>query len=608
MENTKKNKFVEYGRIGWIYTKYQLLTKSILFMVIFPLFKFALKHLILSTGRTSISSGDYLGFLLSFQGFGFLLLILAILTILIGLDINAFIIMSALIKENKIKLTARHLFIVSIKSLKLLLKPSGLLIMLYIAIVVPLVGLGLSVSVMKNFKIPNFIMDVIFNNNLYFSIYITAILILTILTFMHIFFFHYLIIENQTVGKSLKKSFILMKKHWKEFIKEFFIKRGLLYIGFIAISVATIFIMLYFTQKLTDVSIRRFSSIFIVLNVAELFWYTGLMIIPILSYTLTDLFYKFNEKDGNKISIKININAEAFERIIGEKVKLRTKFSLGLFFIVVTLINIVLSIGLTSYFDEVFKPKRNIDIVAHRAGGDLAAENSILGMNKAMELGAKWSEIDVQRTKDNHYIINHDPTLSRVTGINKKSTDLTLAEIKKLKIKNLFDPNGDPQPIPTIEEFLDSAKGKIGLFIELKGESADEKMADDVVNMIKNRGMEKETAILSLDYKLISYVEDKYPEIKTGYLYFFSMGDASKIKSDILIMEEQEATPEKIEWLHEAGKKVIVWTVNTDESVKKFVSSEVDGIITDYVKKVKDGIKTRDNRNDIQVIIESILK
>lgn len=73
-------------------------------------------------------------------------------------------------------------------------------------------------------------------------------------------------------------------------------------------------------------------------------------------------------------------------------------------------------------------------------------------------------------------------------------------------------------------------------------------------------------------------------------------------------MEEREATSDKIEEIHKVGKKAIVWTVNTDESVEKFVLSDVDGIITDYVEKVRDGIVTRDNRTGIEVIIDSILK
>lgn len=58
----------------------------------------------------------------------------------------------------------------------------------------------------------------------------------------------------------------------------------------------------------------------------------------------------------------------------------------------------------------------------------------------------------------------------------------------------------NPQPVATLEEMLETAKRKIGLFIELKGSTADTKMVDDVVKMAQERNMEKEVVLLSLDY------------------------------------------------------------------------------------------------------------
>lgn len=608
MKQQRKNNFLYFGNIAWLYTKYQLLTKSFLFVIIFPIFNMMARWLIGSTGRVSVSSGDFFGFLFSLQGIGLILLSLIVLVLLIGIDINAFIIMSALIKENRIKLRARQLFIAGIKSLKSLCKPSGILIMLYIAIVVPLVGIGISVSVMKNFKIPNFISDVIFNNNMYLTIYSLLIVFLTVITIVFIFFFHYLIIDDKSIKDSLVLSFRLVKKHWRELVNKFFIRLGIVYIGVILLTVFILYFMLFYSQSLEDVLFRRLSAIFISISTAELFGYFGIMVVPLICFKLTDLFYEFNKKEGYDIKLKQNIVAEEIGDDIFKKIKLRTKFSILFLVFIVLVTNFFISLFLSVFFEEIFKLNKNIYIVAHRGGGDLAAENSIKGMEEAAKHGAKWSEIDVQRTKDGYYIINHDSTFARVANNGNKSTDLTLEEIKSLEIKDLFNIDRSSQPVPTLEEYLDAAKGKIGLFIELKGSSADEKMVDDVVKMVKEKGMEKEIAILSLDYRLINYSEKMYPEIDTGYLYFFSIGKTEKLVGDILIMEEQEATSEKIEDIHNEGKKAVVWTVNTDESIEKFVLSDVDGIITDYVVRVKEGIEQRDSRSDIQIIIDSIME
>lgn len=608
MNLVKENKIAYLGRIAWVYIKYQILTKVLLLFIVFPVFKLILKKLIASTGRVGISSGDYLSFLFSLQGLGLLLISTLVLILLIGTDINAFIIMSALIKENRIKLKSRQLLLVGIKSLKSFLKPSGILVMLYIAIIVPLVGIGFSVSIMDNFEIPNFITDVIFNNKIYFLLYSCTIISLAILTTIFIFFFHYLIIDNQNIGNSLLKSYNLMKKHWKEFIKEFLFKSVFLYTFIIFIIIVILYTSLIYTQVIEDIFFRRLSSIFISLFIAEIFGLLGIMILPFVCYKLTDLFYLFNDKDGYKVKFNMNVKAEDLGDDIFKKINFKTKFSLVIFFSLLVVFNFTTASFYSVFFDEIFKANKEIDIVAHRGGGDLAAENSILGMKKAMENGAKWSEIDVQRTKDGYYIINHDSTFKRVSGVDKKSSEMTLDEIKNLKIKDLFDSSRESQFIPTLEEYLIESKGKIGLFIELKGSTADNKMVDDVVELVRKYKMENEVAILSLDYNLITYTEAKYPEMKTGYLYFFSIGDTKSLKADILIMEEREATYEKIEAIHQAGKQAIVWTVNTDESIKKFLSSDVDGIITDYVIELKEGIKERDNRSDIEIILDDIIE
>ena len=69
-------------------------------------------------------------------------------------------------------------------------------------------------------------------------------------------------------------------------------------------------------------------------------------------------------------------------------------------------------------------------------------------------------------------------------------------------------------------------------------------------------------------------------------------------------MEEREAGDWKIEEIQLAGKKAVVWTVNSSDSIDKFVNSKVDGIITDYVIDVRTGIKNRDEKTDFELISE----
>ncbi|MDO4719479.1 MAG: glycerophosphodiester phosphodiesterase family protein [Peptostreptococcaceae bacterium] len=604
----KVNKIANFGKILWLYTKYQLITKGLLFLLIFPASSQIMKILLQSTGRTNISSGDFLGFIFSMQGIGLLILGLALLILLVGTDINAFIIMSALIREGRIKMTAKQLLFVGIRSLKNFLKPSGFLLMLYIAIIIPLVGIGFTIAPMEGFAIPNFITDVIFKNKLYSTLYMVLMVVLSIVSVLHLFTFHYILLCDQQIGEGLKNARSLMKRHWRSFLIDFALVLLAIAIAIAILLVGVIVLLVLNAHRISgDPVLSRMITIGGMLFIAEIIAFLLFMTVPIIADRLTVLFYRYNLKDGRPIELKVDVDARVPGEEAFSKIRLRTKMLLALLGISIVFVNFLIASLCAVYFDEIFRSHRHIDIVAHRGGGDLAAENSIASLEAVIEAGVAWSEIDVQRTKDGKYIINHDPTFKRVTGDPRKSTDLTLEEIKELRIKDLFDSSRPSQEVATIEEFLDSAKGRIGLFIELKGSTADPKMADDVIAMIKERDMLKETAILSLDYSLIQYVEEHYPEIDTGFLYFFSVGETAKMKGDILIMEEREATPEKVEEIQKAGKKAVVWTVNTEESIDKFVNSKVDGIITDYVLRVQEGMDRRDSRNDYEIIIDNFL-
>ncbi|VTS18466.1 Membrane domain of membrane-anchored glycerophosphoryl diester phosphodiesterase [Streptococcus porcinus] len=600
----KKEAFSFYFRFFWSLMKFQITTKGILFLAIFPISKEILQLLLKSSGKSSLSSGDFVSTFLSLQGAGIFILALILLVILVAFDINAFIIISSLARKGSSDISLLQMLAISFKSIKNFLRPQGLLILIYVAVIIPLIGIGITISPMSNFTIPNFITEVIYNTPIYLAVYCGFLLIFTFITLKYFFFFHYCLLEGESIKDSLLKASRLMKGHWKSFIKDFFLKIGLRYAVF---SFLYCLIVLSIILTLDKLKIGPGLAMFVLLNIAELFSILGLLAVPIIIYSVTDLFYRYNERDGYSLKNKIYKTEEYVREAQKTKKKKGTKVRLFLVLAGLFLINSSISTVYGLFFNKFAKLENKIALVAHRGGGNLGAENTIAGMEKAIKAGASWTEIDVQRTKDGYYVINHDSTFKRLTGIDKSSDEMTLKEIKSLRVKDLFNEERPAQPVATLEEFIKAGQGKIGFYIELKGATADKKMADDIVRLIKDKKLEKSTALLSLDLNLIKYIESKYPEMTTGYLYYFSLGEISDMPADILIMEEGEATTLNILKAHEAGKKVVVWTINSSDSINKFVKSDVDAIITDFVLDVKAGIKERDARSDLQIVVDDIL-
>ena len=118
--------------------------------------------------------------------------------------------------------------------------------------------------------------------------------------------------------------------------------------------------------------------------------------------------------------------------------------------------------------------------------------------------------------------------------------------------------------------------------------------------------MEDEVVLISLKYDIIDYIESKYPEIQTGFLTFASFGDTAALNCDYLGLEEEPATVDAINSIHDEGKKVLVWTANEKGSQKYFLCTQVDGLITDNVKQALELAKELEQRSDLDRMIDKI--
>lgn len=593
------------GKVIWLLLKYQIVTKALLYVAIVPGFTALVKLLIISTGQTVIANGDYWTFLLSAQGVGMLALAILLLLITIGLDINAFIIMTTLIHEGKTELTVRRMLLLGLKSLKLLLRPSGLVIVIYVAIALPLLGLGIVLPT-RDLQIPSFITEVIYGNPLFLAVYVLVLLGLLVLGICHIFALHFMMILGQDIPTAFRSSARLLKGRKWQFFKDLVIK-GLLRAGLrlvLVFALAGVVLVPIFFLGIGGLIGKRFLLAMGMLLFFEVNSLLALLIAPLVINLLTILFYQYNQADGHTIQLFSEIEQLKSPR---QAKQFNTKMAMSLVLVLIMVVNMVIA-GVVVFDLESGNDRPDMEIVAHRGGGNLGVENSLDSLRRAISVGGvKWSEIDVQRTRDNHYILHHDGTFKRLAGEPRSAWQMTLAEIKQLSLRNRLMPSQSAQPVATIEEALDVAKNKIGLFIELKGRSADHQMVDDLVRMIKQRRMVDQTVLLSTKYPLIEYIEERYPEIQTGYLYYFAVGGTADLVSDYLIMEELQATPAKVAEIQAKGKKAIVWTVNRPASIDHFLRLRVDGIITDRVDRVKRQVRDFKQRSDFQKIADRLI-
>ena len=256
------------------------------------------------------------------------------------------------------------------------------------------------------------------------------------------------------------------------------------------------------------------------------------------------------------------------------------------------------------HFEYIFPRARRVEAVVHRLGGDLDIENTLEGQEAALELGAGAAETDIQRTKDGEYIIFHDGTLKRMCGMPERPCDLTLDEIRSIEMQTV---TGEVRKIPTLEEVLDKAKGREVLYLELKGVTADEQMADDVIAMVQEKGMAEDCILISMNYHVIRYIDRNYPDIRCGYLYFFAYGNESRLEADLLMSQSNVINPAKTRAIHRAGKRLYCWTVNSRAAAKAMIRRRVDGIISDRYDIIASVLDHLESRTDYERIMDVLV-
>lgn len=531
------------------------------------------------TGKAAVTSGDIKFLFTHWQGYVMLALILVMVISYVAVELNALLIYSSklLSGENaSVWQSIKGGFV----GLKKYLNLRGLVIIIYAVILAPILGLGFSVSLTSSFYIPRFIMSVINGTPLYYTAYIIVMAVLTVIAIIYCFIMHGALLDDMTMKEAGVNSCKLVKKNLKNFIFEIICYFVLAALAAALLTLCAAIPLLIVQLIPMGETAMIFCDILFTLIPLIVLLFTILLSVSFFVLKLTMLYKKYSSE--------------------GEWNYQKQEKKHHPFVITAVVLVLICCVGFsaagTLHFDEVFHTQITTGIIAHRAGGSEAPENTVKGIGVAYELGAKGCEIDIQRTSDGYYVINHDADFKRVAGVEKTPNEMTLEEVKKLRV--------DGEPVPTLEEMLDASRDKVVLFVELKGETADNQMADDAVRIIKEKGMEDQTVLISLKYDILDYIEQKYPEMLTGYLAFISFGQIENTPFDYLALEEEIATDETIAAIHDKGKKVLVWTVNEEDDIEYFMTGDADAIITDSVKLAGD-IKGRlSERKPLEIILQ----
>ena len=581
--------------------KFELIFKLLTVVVFSPIFISIFNLIMKVTGYSYLSKENFGSFLLNPITLVMLVILFLLITFYSLFDIGVIIILIDGSHSEK-NISLKEAIIYSLKRSLNVFHFKNILLIFMVIFLIPFLNIGIGINLISSIKIPEFIIDYINSNQILLLLYFFLIIILVVIFLNWIYSLHYYFLENCSFKEAIKRSKSLIKNsHLKDLGKLIF-TQGILsfiYIIFLVLELVIIVIINKIFKNITIVN-----SFLITINWLSIL--ISFLIHSILSSTisytiLSVLFYQHKIEKNEKV-VTLNFKEKKIHKKKG--------------MVIFNVLAIILLIFLTYFTSYVLDGKfnlnveymRKIEVTAHRGASIMYPENTMRSFVGAKELGADWIELDVQQTKDNNIIVLHDTNFKRTAGVNLNTWEASLDDINNLDVGSFKGQEFKGEKVPLLQDVIVWAKdNNMKLNIELKPTGYEKDFEKNVSDIISKYHFEDNSVITSQVYEVLENFKKINRNIKTVYVTALAYGDITRLLSaDYFSVEATSITKSMVTNIHNQGKQIYAWTVNTKDNINKMIDYSVDNIITDDPTLVKNLIYSSKTSNVISLIVKFI--
>jgi glycerophosphoryl diester phosphodiesterase len=230
-------------------------------------------------------------------------------------------------------------------------------------------------------------------------------------------------------------------------------------------------------------------------------------------------------------------------------------------------------------------------LVAHRAGGTLAPENTLAAIRLGRSLGYRAAEIDVRFSKDGVAVLQHDALLDRNTNGHGPLAERSWAELATLDAGSSHSVAFRGEPLGRLADAagLLRSLGMSG-HVEIKrvpgrhrecGERAAHAAAECW------NGASEVPLLISFSADALDAAKAAEPSLPRGWIveepWNEDLTPLAKLDAVSLHLEHVLITAALVERVHEAGCRVLAWTVNDVSRAQALLRMGVDGLVTDNI-------------------------
>ncbi len=267
-----------------------------------------------------------------------------------------------------------------------------------------------------------------------------------------------------------------------------------------------------------------------------------------------------------------------------------------------------------------------VDVQGHRGGAGLVPENTIEAMKHALDMGLNTLELDLQISEDGQVVVSHDayfhyryairPDGSRVEKGEPKEYLYTMpySEIVKYDVgsrkSEVWPDKACYKAVkPLASDLIDfvenytKEKGysPVRYNIEIKSKNAKgegqnwptyDAFVTACCKLLHSKYLGDRLVIQCFDHRALNYMHEKYPEFIVSYLVDAKAPDFDTYMGKLTFTPQwlsphytivDEALVEKC---REKGIRLVPWTVDEPEDIKRMIDFGVEAIISNYPDRV----------------------
>ncbi|WDF82427.1 glycerophosphodiester phosphodiesterase [Lacticaseibacillus pabuli] len=219
-------------------------------------------------------------------------------------------------------------------------------------------------------------------------------------------------------------------------------------------------------------------------------------------------------------------------------------------------------------------------------------QNTIPALRKTARERPDYVEMDVHETRDHQFIVLHDENLKDLAGIDKRPSQMTLAQLKRVTVRE----NGHHAKLASLGAYMTAAeRAHQRLIVEIKPTQYDSKdMLSLFIKRYGQRLIHNHDRVHSLSYSVINRLHHRLPKLYVSFILPYSI-TLPNTHFNAYTLEESTLNSDMVGAAQARGQAVWAWTVNDQDEMEQMMFAQADGIITDRLGLLK---KTISENND----------